>query len=81
MIYGQLRKHLGDVLREFARQKESLILEGHFMSDHVHMLISIPPKYAVALVIGYMKGKSSIHIARNYFNHKNASGHKFWTRG
>ena len=81
VIYGDLRKHLGDVIRELARQKESLVLEGHLLPDHVHMLVSIPPKYAVAQVIGYIKGKSAIHIARNYFNHKNASGHKFWARG
>jgi len=77
VIYGHLRKNLGDVLRELARQKESLILEGHLMPDHVHMLVSIPPKYAVAQIIGYIKGKSAIHIARNYFNQNNASGHKF----
>jgi REP-associated tyrosine transposase len=81
VLYGQLRQHLGEVIRELARQKESLVLEGHLLPDHIHMLVSIPPKYAVAQVIGYIKGKSAIHIARNYFNSKNASGHKFWARG
>ena len=64
MLYGQLRKNLGDVMHDLARQKESRVLEGHLQPDHVHMLISIPPKYAVAQVVGYMKGKSAIHIAR-----------------
>lgn len=81
VLYGKLRKHLGEVLRELARQKESLVLEGNLLPDHVHMLVSIPPKYAVAQVIGYIKGKSAIYIARNHFNHKNASDHKFWARG
>ena len=66
MLYGQLRKNLGDVLHDLARQKESRVLEGHLQPDHVHMLISIPPKYAVAQVVEYMKCKSPIHIARTY---------------
>jgi putative transposase len=63
-LYGQIRRELGPVLRELARQKESEILEGHLMPDHVPMLISIPPKYSVGQVKGYIKGKSAIHIAR-----------------
>ena len=58
-IYGSLRRHLGGVLRELARQRESEVEEGHLLADHVHMLVSIPPKYSVAQVIGYMKGKSA----------------------
>jgi putative transposase len=58
VLYGQLRSYLGDVFRELARQKESRIEEGHLQPDHVHMLVSIPPKYAVAQVVGYLKGKS-----------------------
>ena len=82
MLYGQLRKNLGDVLHDLARQKESRVLEGHLQPDHVHMLISIPPKYAVAQVVGYMKGKSAIHIARTYLGQrKNYSGMSFWARG
>jgi putative transposase len=65
-LYKALRQHLGEVVRRLASQKESRILEGHLMSDHVHMLISIPPKYAVSQVIGYIKGKSAIHLARVY---------------
>ena len=65
-LYGQLRDHLGELLRKLAIQKESRIEEGHLMPDHVHMMISIPPKYAVSQVIGYVKGKSAIHLARVY---------------
>ena len=64
VLYGHLRQHLGAVLRELAQQKECTVEEGHLVPDHVHMLLSIPPKYAVAQVIGYVKGKSAIHIAR-----------------
>ena len=66
-LYEQLRKHLGEVFRKLAEHKESRIEEGHLMPDHVHMLISIPPKYAVSQVVGYIKGKSAIHLARGYF--------------
>ena len=67
VLYGQLRKNLGEVFHELARQKESKVLEGHLQPDHVHMLISIPPKYSVAQVVGYLKGKSASHIARTYW--------------
>ena len=81
-LYGQLKKHLGEVLRKLAQQKESEILEGHLMPDHVHMLISIPPKYAVSQVVGYIKGKSAIHLARVYGERKrNFVGQSFWARG
>ena len=81
-LYEQLRRHLGEVLRTLAQQKESHILEGHLMPDHVHMLISIPPKYAVSNVVGYIKGKSAIHLARVYGGRKrNFVGQHFWARG
>ena len=64
-LYGELRQHLGDVFRRLAIQKECRVEEGHLMPDHVHMMISIPPKYAVSQVIGYIKGKSAIHLARS----------------
>ncbi len=67
-LYAELRKHLGELFRRLASQKESRIEEGHLMPDHVHMLISIPPKYAVSQVVGYIKGKSAIHLARVYGN-------------
>ena len=82
LLYGQLRQNLGEVFHELARQKESKVLEGHLKLDHVHMLISIPPKYSVAQVVGYMKGKSAIHIARTYLGQrKNYDGMHFWARG
>lgn len=81
-LFGQLRPHLGEVFRRLARQKESEIEEGHLMPDHVHMLISIPPKYSVAQVVGYIKGKSAIHLARTYGERKrNFVGQNFWARG
>jgi putative transposase len=67
-LYGELRRRLGEVFRTLAKQKESQVIEGHLMTDHVHMLISIPPKYSVAQVIGYIKGKSAIHVARTFFD-------------
>ncbi len=81
-LYAEIRRELGAVFRTLARQKESQVEEGHLMPDHVHMLISIPPKYAVAQVIGYIKGKSAIHVARTYFDRKrNYVGQPFWARG
>ena len=81
-LYGQLRQELGKVFRELAEQKECEIEEGHLMVDHVHMLISVPPKYSVAQVMGYIKGKSAIHIARVYAGRRrNFVGQHFWARG
>ena len=82
VLYGQLRIHLGEVFRGLAQHKESRIEEGHLMADHVHMMISIPPKYAVSNVVGYIKGKSAIHLARVYGEQKrNFTGQSFWARG
>ena len=73
---------MGGIFRDLAKQKECAILEGHLMSDHVHMLISIPPKYSVAQVVGFIKGKSAVIIARNYGGRKkNFTGQNFWARG
>jgi putative transposase len=81
-LYGELRRHLGEVFRQLALQKESRIDEGHLLIDHVHMLIAIPPKYAVAQVVGFIKGKSAIHLARVYGERKrNFVGQHFWARG
>jgi putative transposase len=86
LLFGHVRRHLGSVFRELAQRKECQIEcqieEGHLMPDHVHMLISIPPKYSVSEVIGYLKGKSSIWIAQNVERKlRNFLGHKFWARG
>jgi len=82
VLYKELRRHLGEVFRQLAKQKESQVEEGHLMPDHVHMMIAIPPKHAVSQVIGYIKGKSAIHLARVYGERKrNFVGQHFWARG
>ena len=81
-LYRELRRHLGEVFRDLAHRKESRVEEGHLLPDHVHMMISIPPKYAVSQVVGYIKGKSAIHLARVYGERKrNFVGQHFWARG
>jgi putative transposase len=81
-LYDSLRRHLGNLFRELARNRESEIEEGHMMRDHVHMLIAIPPKYSVSQVMGYIKGKSAIHIARTWGGkRRNFVGQHFWARG
>ena len=81
-LYVELRRHLGEVFRRLAEQEEYRIEEGHLLADHVHMLISIPPKYAVSQVIGFINGKSAIHLARVYGEKKrNFVGQHFWARG
>ena len=81
-IYADLRPHLGEVFRKLAQQKERRIEEGHLLADHLHMLISIPPKYAVSQVVGFIKGKSATHLARVYGERKrNFVGQHFWARG
>jgi len=82
VLYEQLRRHLGEVFRALAEQKQCRILEGHLMPDHVHMLISIPQKHAVSAVVGFIKGKSAIHLARVYGERRrNFVGQSFWARG
>ena len=81
-LYQELRQYLGEVFRRLAEQKESQIEEGHLRPDHVHRMIAIPPKYAVSQVIGYIKGKSAIPLARVYGERKrNFVGQHFWARG
>lgn len=81
-MYKELRKYLGKIFHELARHRECKIEEGHLCPDHVHMLISIPPKYSVSQVMGYIKGKSAIAIARRYGGkRRNIVGQKFWARG
>ena len=82
VLYGNLRQHLGEVFHKLAEQKESRVVQGHLQPDHVHMLLSIPPKYAVSSVVGFIKGKSAIHLARTYGERKqNYAGRSFWARG
>ena len=81
-LYKELRQELGQVMKDLAQQRQSEIIEGKLMIDHVNMLISIPPKYSVAQVVGYIKGKSAIWVARHYGGRKrNFSGEHFWARG
>ncbi len=82
MLFGQLRRELGPVPRELATQRESKIEEGHLHADHVHMLISIPPKHSAVQVVGHMKGKSAIYVARRHLGRgRNFVGENFWARG
>ena len=80
-LFGALRRQLGALFHELALHKESTIVEGHVMPDHVHMCIAIPPKYAVSNVVGYIKGKSAIQIARQFGKKRNFTGQAFWVRG
>ncbi|MCB1969450.1 MAG: IS200/IS605 family transposase [Geminicoccaceae bacterium] len=81
-LYTGLRPHLGAVFRQLAKQKESKVIEGHLLPDHVHMMLAIPPKYAVSNVVGFIKGKSAIHLARVYGERRrNFVGQHFWARG
>ena len=82
VIYGQSRTELGDVFHRLAKQQECIIEEGHLMRDHVHMLLSIPPKHSVSYIVGFIKGKSAIHIAHRFARKAgNATGYSFWARG
>ena len=81
-LYGKIRTYLGPVFHDLAKQRGSTILEGHMIQDHVHILIKIPPKYSIAEVIGYIKGKSAIAVARQFGGRKrNFNGERFWARG
>ena len=81
VLYGQLRRDLGSILRKLALQKESEVVEGKLKVDHVHMVVSIPPKYSVSQVVGYVKGKSAIWVARATGKSRNFVGQNFWARG
>ena len=82
LIFSDLRKYLGEIFRDLAKQKDCAVIEGHLMPDHVHILLSIPPKYSVAQIVGFIKGKSAIQIARTFQGRKkNFVGQNFWARG
>jgi putative transposase len=81
-LFGRVRKRVGKVFQQLCRQKDIGLVEGHVMPDHVHMVLSIPPKYSVAMVVGYLKGKSAIQIHREALNVKQGfTGKHFWSRG
>ena len=82
ILYGKIRRYVRDIIKKLADQKECEIIEGTLKPDHIHVLISIPPKYSVAQVVGYIKGKSAISIARSLSNRqRNSKGQSFWARG
>ncbi len=81
-IYGRLRKRIGEILRQLCRQKDVELIEGKAMVDHIHMLLSVPPKYSIAMTIGYLKGKSAIRIHREHLRTKGTLfGRTFWAKG
>jgi putative transposase len=81
VLYGQLRKQIGPILRELCRQRGVELLEGHTMSDHVHMCLSIPPKFSVAYTVGFLKGKSAVRIHRELLSERRMTGLHFWATG
>jgi REP-associated tyrosine transposase len=80
-LYGELRKRVGELIRELCRQRGIEMVEGHLMPDHIHMCLSIPPKYSVAFAIGFIKGKSAVRIHRQLLGNKRVTGLHFWSRG
>lgn len=82
VFYGKMRRRIGEILRELCRQKEVVLVEGNAMPDHIHMVLSIPPKYSVAMTIGYLKGKAAVRINRELMGTKGTLfGRTFWSRG
>ena len=81
VFYGRLRRQIGTILRELCRQRGVEMLEGHAMPDHIHMCLSIPPKYSVAFVLGFLKGKSTVRIHRELLHERRMSGLSFWASG
>ena len=80
-LYGRLRREIGPILRELCRQKGVEMIEGHSMPDHIHMFLSIPPKYSVAHTIGFLKGKSAVRIHRDLLKEQRMTGMHFWSTG
>jgi len=81
VIFGNLRNSIGQILRDLCNQKGIALLEGHAMNDHVHLCLSIPPKYSVAYTIGFLKGKSAVRIHRELMNERRMAGLHFWATG
>jgi putative transposase len=81
VLYGKLRQAVGRILRELCEQKKIVLVEGHVSLDHVHMLLSIPPKYSVAYTVGFLKGKSAVRIHRELLKEKRMMGLHFWATG
>ena len=81
MLYGKVKKHVGEVIKEVCRQRGIELIEGHLMPDHIHMCVSIPPKHSVAFAIGFIKGKSAVRLHRQILGNKRVTGLHFWSRG
>jgi len=80
-FYGELRKRIGPILRELCRQRGIELIEGRAMADHIHMCLSIPPKYSVSHTVGFLKGKSAVRIHRELMGHRRMTGLHFWSTG
>jgi putative transposase len=82
VLFGRIRTEVGKIIRQLCRQKDVELIEGHAMRDHIHLVLSVPPKYSIAMVVGYLKGKSAIHIHRKVYGTKQGfTGRHFWSRG
>ena len=81
VLYGKLKRQIGPILRELCRQKGVEWLEGRCMADHIHLCVSIPPKYSVAHTIGFLKGKSAVRIHRDLLRERRMTGLHFWATG
>ena len=80
--FGKLRKEIGGIMRDLCRQKDIELMEGNAAPDHIHMLLSVPPKYSIAMTLGYLKGKSAIRIHRELMRTEGTLfGRSFWSRG
>jgi len=80
-LYGKVRRRVGEIIRDLCRQRGVDLLEGHLQSDHVHMCLRVPPKFSIAFVIGFLKGKSAVRIHRHVLGHRRVTGMHFWARG
>jgi putative transposase len=82
VLFGRIRAEVGKIIRQLCRQKEVVLIEGQACPDHIHLVLSVPPKFSIAMVVGYLKGKSAIHIHRQLQGAKNGfTGRHFWSRG
>lgn len=81
VFYGEMRRRIGPILRDLCRQREVELIEGHCMPDHIHLCVSIPPKYSVSHTLGFLKGKSAVRIHRELMNHRRMTGLHFWSTG
>jgi len=80
-LYGKFKRHVGDIIKDLCRQRGVELLEGNLRADHIHMCLSVPPKFSIAFVIGFLKGKSAVRIHRYMLKSKQTKGKHFWSRG